>query len=811
MLAALLASCSSTSNLEEDELLYRGIKSIDYDKWQRPKRDGDSTGVIVALANAYNTVEGLLSGNTESLQIPGDELSKEALDSMKRADKNDELAYKTAREEVEAVLAYAPNGSLMGSSSMTHPFPIRLWIYNRYAGSKSRFGKWMFNHFAAKPVYVSTVNPKVRTSVAHNTLRNFGFFRAQVGYDTIPMKHPLKAKLAYHIVPGKLFHIDGIQRLDFPSAIDSLIQANQNQTLLHSGDAFAASKLDAERNRITKLLRDNGYFYYRPEYVQFRADTLQRPLYMQMQVQANPVTPAAALRPYHIGRTFVRILRNGDYLTTDTLPEHDGFTFAYSGNDKKPLINPGAVRRMMFYRRGDLYRQNLQDLWQEKMAESGLFSQVKADYALRDTSGMDTLDVTVTATLDKVYDAKFEGKAAMKSNGQVGPGVSFSMTKNNAFRGGETLGFDVWGSYEWQTGADLHGDGAFINSYEYGSSLHLSYPRLLFFGLGKQIGRRALTSTQFKINARCQNRANYFGRFSLGASISYTYRRRRNIKHEFTPLHLEYDLLLNHTQRFDSILAYNPPLAVSMQDQFVPSMEYTYSWRSTRHQPRTFNLTLKEAGNATSLIYAAAGKSLQERGKELFGVPFAQYVKVAAQYTHDFRLTQRSSIATRVFAGAIYSYGNTTSAPYADLFTVGGANSIRAFAMRSIGPGSFHPAQGGYAYILQVGDAKLELNAEYRFPIVGNLYGAAFVDAGNVWRLRDFEDLPGGMLRLKNLGKDLALGTGLGVRYDLDFLVLRFDVGVGIHAPYDTGRTGYYNMPSFGKSIAYHFAIGYPF
>ena len=161
--------------------------------------------------------------------------------------------------------------------------------------------------------------------------------------------------------------------------------------------------------------------------------------------------------------------------------------------------------------------------------------------------------------------------------------------------------------------------------------------------------------------------------------------------------------------------------------------------------------------------------------------------------------------------GLIFCYGNSTAAPYSDLFSVGGANSIRAFAVRSIGPGSYQPSNSNYSYIDETGDIKFEANAEYRFPLVANLYGAVFLDAGNVWLMKPNADLPGGAFNLKNLGREIALGTGAGLRYDLDFLVIRFDIGVGIHAPYDTGRSGYYNMTRFGKSLGYHLAVGYPF
>ena len=179
MLCLLASACSLTKHLPEGETLYRGIKSIDYDKRQEAERKQQQEGVITALADAYSTVEGLLSGDASALQ-PAEETDEKAVrDSLKRASQKDQEAYESAKEEVEAVLSYAPNGALMGSSFVTHPFPIKLLIYNRYADSKHRFGKWMFNHFAGSPVLMSNVNPRLRATVAKNTLRSRGYFRAQ--------------------------------------------------------------------------------------------------------------------------------------------------------------------------------------------------------------------------------------------------------------------------------------------------------------------------------------------------------------------------------------------------------------------------------------------------------------------------------------------------------------------------------------------------------------------------------------------------------------------------------------------------------
>ncbi len=804
-----LASCSTTSHLLEGETLYRGISQMDYNQPAAQPEDTTREGVITALADAYTKVEGLLTGDTKAAQGMQDDQQRR--DSLKRASRQDMLACAEAREEVEAVLAYAPNGALMGSSHVTHPFPVRLWIYNRYVDSHRRFGRWMFRHFAATPVYVSTVNPKTRCTVAQNTLRGRGFFQARVTHDTIPMKHPRKAKLAYHVETGPLFHLDSIAYVHFPHRADSIIAATMpRKRLLQRGNPFSVSTLDQERTRLSDAFRNAGYYYFRPAYITFRADTLQAPLRVALQVQPSASAPLNALHPYYIGSTRLTVLQNGLIQPTDSLTRR-GFTYRYSTSGRRAPLHPGAVLRHSTMRRGDLFSQRAEEQMRQKLLSMNLFSTLNIRYVPRDsTFSGDTLDVDIQAMLAKPYDGEFQAGLTAKSNGQVGPGVTFGMKKHNAFRGAETLGMKVWGSYEWQTGTDVPQTRSLLNSYEYGAQLSVSWPRLMPFFLERRMHHRT-TSTDVQLDARSMSRAGYFRRVSLSASLSYSIQNGTNERHDFTLLSLDYQALQHTTARFDSITNANQALYVSMRDQFVPSMEYTYTWTSKRHHPRSLRVSVKEAGNLTSLLYAACGQDLGQRGKRMLGVPFAQYLRATAQYTHRFPLTRNSSLAARVMGGVAYSYGNAVLPPYSDLFTVGGACSVRAFSVRSIGPGRHHPRESQYSYVDQAGDMKLEANVEYRFPIVGKLYGAAFLDAGNVWLLRRTEGMEDGQFSLRHLGRDIALGTGAGLRYDLDFLVIRFDVGVGLHAPYDTGRKGYYNLTRFSRSLGYHLAIGYPF
>ena len=518
----IFLSCSTTENLPEGDVLYTGISEIAYGRKAKSKSAAasgkDSTGVITAMAKAYNTVEELLSGNVRAedlraLLSKNDSLSREQRDSIARCAAVLEQATEAVREEVDAALAYPPNNSVFGSSSARWPLPIGLWFYNGFVNDTTRFGRWVFDSFAATPRTISTANPRLRTQIARNTLRNYGFFHGRVDYEVQPQRRDsLKARLAYSVFPGLLYRLGSIEYQRFGHTTDSLIRATSELTNLHTGDPFTAIQLDAERRRLSDLFRNNGFYFYRPEYITFRADTLQKPLTAHLQVRPAPdMTPQARNR-YYMGRTSITVLSQGDFRVTDSLLTRDGNILRWNGSTQKPPLRYGAIRHYLFYERGSLYRQRLHELIQSKVNGMGIFSNVQMNYVPRDTSATcDTLDVNIFAILDKPYDSELEAKLTNKTNGLLGPGIGWGMTKRNVFRGAETLNFKVYGSYEWQTGIPSEDtDRSLLNSFELGTSLTLTYPRLKFFGLTRKLNRRAQASTVYKVDIDWMNRASYF-------------------------------------------------------------------------------------------------------------------------------------------------------------------------------------------------------------------------------------------------------------------------------------------------------------
>ena len=815
LLSLLAAACSTTSALPDDEQLYTGIKKITYaddPALRRTRKGRDSVGVITAVGNAVEAVSQALQGKggslTDALQ-PTQPLTKEEIKEAKRQQAADEADFATAKAEVDAVLAYPPNNALFGSSYYHSPLQVGLWLHNGLADAKGKLGQWIFRHFATEPVLLSQVNPQMRAKVATNTLHNYGYFKGRVNYEVLTAKNPRKAKVRYDVRAGDLYRLDSVAYVGFLPAIDSLLRQHSHEALLHRGDAFSVVNLAAEQTRIAQLLRNNGYYYFNPNYTTFRADTVMRRGHVQLQVVPADNRSPRADRPWYIGRTYVSLRAHEGDVIEHTLRRRN-YTYYYSG-EKMPL-RANLWRHAIAHRKGERYRQTDESTTLEKLGAMGVLSHIDLSYTPRDTTDRcDTLDVLVTAVMDKLYDSTFEMNATLKSNQQVGPGVAYELAKRNAFRGGEKVSFRIFGSYEWQTGAGARGGNSLLNSYELGTQLSLKFPRFLFPGVSRK-RMRFYNQTEIAVDADWKNRSNFYNMVSMGLGITYSWHRRARSQHELTLFNLSYDKLLHTTHGFDSIMTANPALYISMRDQFVPSMSYTFTYQSSRQSRRPWWLQVmaKEAGNVTSAIYALCGESLHKRGKQLFGNPFAQYLKVTAEAHKSFVFNSNLKLATRLFGGVIYSYGNSHSAPYSDLFYVGGANSVRAFTVRSLGPGSFRAANTRYAYMDQTGDVKLEANAELRARLFGDLHGAVFLDAGNVWLLRDDANRPGGRLTAETLRR-IALGTGAGLRYDLDFIVIRFDVGIALHAPYDTRKSGFYNIEKFKDGLAFHFAIGYPF
>lgn len=756
------AGCSTTKNLPEGETLYTGIKRIEINEKDES-------------ANGEKTIE-----------------------------------------EVTAAVSVAPNNSFLGSAKYRIPIPFGLWIYNNFQKYEKGLGRWIFRKMAATPVTVSSVNPDTRVKIASNLLKDYGYFNGNVTYTVDSTRNPRAVKLSYQIDMGKPYYIDTVLYEGFTGRADSLIRKHFDERLIHRNDNFDVTRLNEERERLVTLFKNNGYYFFRSEYITFLADTLMRPGYINLKIIPKSNTPKEAKTKYIIGKTDINLIGYNGEQPDDSICARD-FTVHYFG--EKPELRYGVLRKRFLYRSGETYSQLRMNYTQEALARLGVFKFNEFQYTPR--NGSDTLDIKVNSMFDLPYDSELEFNLTTKDTKQTGPGAKFNLSRKNFMRMGASLNLELKGSYEWQTSSTVDGRSSVMNSYELGAALSLDFPRLILPWIKNRIDPfRFPSNTNFKVYAEQINRARYFKMLSFGGTVSYSFQPKRSIKHSVTPLNLAFNTLQNSTDEFNQIAAQNPMLFYSLSDHFIPSQSYTLTYDNSFRKRKNrlwWENSLTSAGNVTSLIYAAFGQKFTEKDKKLLGTPFAQFLKYSSEVRNTIWFNDMHQLAFRAMGGIIWSYGNKTIAPYTEQFYVGGANSIRAFTIRSIGPGRYRPSESNtYSYVDQTGDIKLEANMEYRFRILskfagGNLNGAVFLDAGNVWLLREDPARPDAQFTFNHFFDSIALGTGAGIRYDLDFLVLRLDLGIALHVPYDTGKKGYYNIPRFKDGMGLHFAIGYPF
>ncbi len=750
-LIAFVSSCSTTSRLGKDDVLYTGLKKIEY----------------VPNGAQKDIPAGVKSKVKDAVDVP-------------------------------------PNNyiSLIG---MRSPFPVGLWVYNHWTQPQKGWTRKLYDKLVEEPVLVSDVRPQLRVKMIENELADNGFFNNSASYELITnKKNSKKAKISYMISAGEPYLLDTIELLPDTSFLYHKIDSIAGKIAYFTpGERYSVDSLSAARMRIANELRNRGYYFFQPDYIEYLADSTITKERIALRLTVARNTPQFALERFATGNVTVIVNRNAGGGTPDTIQEPNLTLVRMTPLKLRSAIIPECVT----FRPGRTFSVQDMNRTQTYLSRLGIFNSIQIG-AYPDTTSVDRcLNVLVECTLDAPYEASIEANVSSKSNSYIGPGVTVSLTNRNMFGGGEQFRVGLTGSYEWQTG---HNRSSVFNSYEVGLNTSLAFPRLLAPKFVR-VSRRNLNWTRFNLGLDLLNRPHYFNMSQISASINYDWQLRRYFSYTFTPLKLTYIKVVRTTELFDSIIAANPAVGLSFQDQFIPQMSWSMFYDRQMDRDNIINLqaTVAEAGNISWVLWRLFGVKSE---KPLFGMPFSQFVKGTAQAVYSRRIGSGDHwLVSRIFGGIAHAYGNSTEVPYSEQFYVGGANSIRAFAVRSIGPGSYHPEGTNGNNFDETGTFKFEFNMEYRFPLYGPLHGAMFLDSGNVWLLKNDPMRPGGKLDGRKFYKELAVGTGVGLRFDISMLVIRGDLGIGIHAPYDTGKRGYYNMTSFKNSLAFHLAIGYPF
>ncbi|MDE6526422.1 MAG: BamA/TamA family outer membrane protein, partial [Muribaculaceae bacterium] len=676
ILAFMAASCSTTRRIPDDEILYTGVKKVEF-------APADSSKLNPAIAS-----------------------------------------------QIKKAVAVPPNNYLK-IINWRYPFPLGLWVYNNWPNPKSGLRHWLYEKLVEEPVLVSDVRPEVRTHMIEQILDNNGYFGGTATYSLVQGRNRKKAKILYSVAPGNSYPIDTVYLLADTTRLSRLIDslARTDPYISAPDRRYSTDSLSTARTRITNTLRNKGYYFFRPEFIEYLADSIERPHHIALKMALASNVPKFALEPYSTGSVTIHVARNQGGGTPDTI----SLPRATLIQMQPSRLRHKSIAECITFRPGRTFSVRNMDRTQTNLSRLGIFSNIGIE-AMPDTANMSArkLNVDIFCTFDAPLETALEVNASSKSNSYIGPGLTFGVTNKNIFGGGEQLSVKLTGSYEWQTGS---GRRSVFNSYELGITGSLAFPRLLAPRFIPR-SRFQLNWTRFQINADLLNRPHYFKMAQFNASVNYDWRVRRHVQNSLTLFKLTYTNLMHTTADFDSIMAANPAVAQSFMSQFIPQMIYSYVYDRQINNDNTLNwqFSLQEAGNIFWAIYSACGKKGE---KELFGTPFSQFVKGQTQLVWGRRLGYGDHwLVSRVAAGAAHAYGNSSQVPYAEQFYVGGANSVRAFTVRSIGPGSYKaPAGMPEENFDRTGTFKFEANVEYRFPLIGPLHGAMFLDAGNVWLL----------------------------------------------------------------------------
>lgn len=721
-----------------------------------------------------------------------------------------------AKADLEKVLAYKPNGSLFGSNSLRIPFTYPFWINQNMKDSKTKLGHRIYKNFGDEPVLVSSVNPPLRAKVGNQVLREYGYFSSTVTPNVLVQgRDSVSAKVSYDVTFGQVMLMDSIRYNLPPTLGDSAELFALEKRMIHSGEPFGVPALENERIRIAKKLRDRGYYFFKPQLIRYNADTLQVPGKAQIVVGLSDQVPPEAYEPWKIGKVIVN-LNPQETLKTIT----DSLTYAnliIRYGEKEIPIRPSVIDNAIRVKPGMLYNQGAQEATLAALSDLNVFAYSAISYTPsgKNEQGDNLLDVVVNATLDKPYSTEFNATYKFKSNNQTGPGLGFTLNRKNIFRGGELLSIEARGSYEWETRRAMTNRRASfgINSYEFSLSTALTFPRLLFPWLYNR-NLSYPNHTRLALSGALLNRSRFYSQAQFTSDLSYRFEPKRNIRHNIQLLSLTYNHLFHETDRFREAIDQNPALWLSFRNQFIPQISYLYSYEyQDPHSRHFFSLDayIAEAGGLLSLGYKKDPEK-QFQQHTFMRTLFAQFVKGYGEVRYTYKFSPSFSIASRFYSGAIWSYGNTGVTPYTEQFYAGGANSLRGFNVRSVGPGAYRPeVELPLSFLDRTGDFRLEGNLEARYKVIGDLELALFADAGNIWLLRPDPARPDGTFSPKHFLGDVALSSGLGVRYDLSFLVLRLDLGLALHRPDRSGGTYFNTFGAQQLPFALHLAIGYPF
>jgi len=740
--------------------------------------------------------------------------------------------------QLESVIAPDPNGSILGMRP-------KLYFWHMGVGKEKGLKHWLADKYGEKPVLLAQVDTQRVQDLMQNRLNNDGYFKPRVTSKITTDGQTASVDYTAHV--NKPYRIKEIHFPDRDTLLDAAIRATQPGTLLKVGEPYNLQTFINERIRIDAALKNQGYYYFAPDYILFQVDsTLDNQANVYVKVKGS--IPPKAARPYKLNR----VTLNTDFNLADTTVNRAPIQYqGYRYLPDESMFRAKAITNAVFLYPDSVYRRRRSDQTLARLMSLGTFKYVDIQYRparnAPDSAEYGQLNSLVRMT--QVPKKSIRAELQMNvSNIFTGPAVVVEYRNRSALRGAEQLIINATASVEQGKGT-LSG----VTSTQYGVDAKLLVPRLITPPFDIRLANSDFQPrTFFNAGYKLVSRTEYFRQDVFNLGYGYSWKTKATNEQQLQPIDLQYNRLSNTEAVFDSILRERPFLERSFRQQFILGSSYTYTYNQqvlgNKRNQIYFSGGINLSGNLAYLIQSLAGASKEPIGDTnprnaytLFGQPYSQYTQVNLELRDYYRTSANTAsgnkLATRLLIGVGMPYKNSDVLPYLKQYGIGGPNSIRAFNARGLGPGTYRSSdaeQGGFYD--QVGDIKLEANVEYRQDLFPYVKGALFVDAGNVWLVNadpsrvtyDESGNPDGLngqFKFNTFMKQLAVGAGAGIRIDVQFFVIRLDAAYPLIYPYQNVDLSIpnpndptnpdsnfnYSKKTGLEAVKLNIAIGYPF
>jgi outer membrane protein assembly factor BamA len=706
--------------------------------------------------------------------------------------------------DLSALLRPAPNASILG-------WKYKLWIYNLAGTPKKNKGlkHWLKYKVGEPPVLASGTISQKNREILQNRLVNKGFF-----FDTVVLNSVVRKRDWTDHFTAQVTQPYTYRSIGYPGASDTLaadIGKMARHSLLKKGDQYDLDAVKNERSRIDDRLKQKGFYYFSPNYLELDADTTVGNRQIDATLRIVPQTPGKAREIWRIHD--VVVFANYD-INTDTSDRKDLVEYqGYKILDTAHMFRPVMFSRNLVFKPGDVYNRNDHNLSLNRLITLGVYKFVKARFVEEDTAGRNQLNAFYYLTPMPKKSIQFQVTGLTRSDNTTGGQVSVSWKNRNLFKGAELLTATVSAGLDEQ----FLGAGQQVSTRTFGGNLDLYIPRFVApFKVKTNSG--FVPRTKIDLGYQIYDVSNEYDLSSAQASFGYIFKETPIKEHTLNIFSINLVNPTNISPAFQQELDTNITLARSIERQFIigPNYNFNINTQALPNHKRNnfyFNGAIDISANLLGLITGAdiaKGKEI-----EVIGTPFSQYDRFEVDFRHYLRVgsgTNPSELASRITGGVGFAWGNSTTMPFIKEFFAGGTNDIRAFHARQLGPGSYQaPTRAGRILPDQPGDIKLEANTEYRFPLFSIVKGAVFADAGNVWTVKSDTARPGSQLT-GNFTQQIAVGVGAGLRFDVKILVLRIDLGFPVREPWlpAGNRWVFKNVGDISSSVL-NLAIGYPF